>query len=337
MAEATTYNIAGIREDLTNFLTILEPEDTPKLSMFAKTERPTNSYQEWQMDSLQTPSFTGVIEGSDVTNFSNKAANRARVGNYIQWFRRPWMVSRITEAVDVAGVTNEVANAKAKSMRELKRDIEAAIGSDNDRQADTGTVPYLMRALGTWISSSGPADVPVAYRTPSASINATATASLTEDLFNQVFQSIYESNGGKRDYTLFAGPSLKRAISKFQRQEGATTAKSYMVTQNAEEHQVDLHVELYNGDFHTVSVIPDLFNGVLTDATSASAGTPFVANQERARGYVIDPELVGVGYMIGMESVELPDQGGGRRGYVHGIMTLMVKNPKGLGKFNATS
>lgn len=338
MAEATSYNIAGIREDLTDFLTIMEPEDTPKLSMLSKAQKPTNTYVEWQMDTLQTPSFTGTVEGTDVTNFSNKAAQRARVGNYIQWQRKPWMVSRIVEAVDVAGVSSEVGNAKAKSMRELKRDFEAAIGSDNDRQADNGSVPYLMRALGNWISSTGPSDVPAAYRTPAASINTTATGSLTEDGFNAVFQSLFESNGGKREYTLFAGPSLKRSISKFQRQEGATTAKSYMVTQDATEHQIDLRVDLYQGDFHTVTIIPDLFNGVLTDAVGGvTAGTAWVTNQVRARGYVIDPELVSIGYMVGMESVELPDQGGGRRGAVQGIMTLLCKNPKGLAKFAATS
>jgi hypothetical protein len=66
--------------------------------------------------------------------------------------------------------------------------------------------------------------------------------------------------------------SLKRAISKFQRQEGTTTAKSYMVTQDATEHQIDLDVTVYVGDFHTVTVVPDLFNGVLDSA--ASVGPP---------------------------------------------------------------
>jgi hypothetical protein len=41
--------------------------------------------------------------------------------------------------------------------------------------------------------------------------------------------------------------------------------------------------------------------------------------------------------MIGMENMELPDQGAGRRGLIKSVVTLMVKNPKGLGKFNATS
>lgn len=334
MAEATTYNIAGIREDLTNFLTILEPEETPKLSSFAKTQRPTNTFQEWQVDNLQTPSFPGVLDGADVTVFNNKAANRQRIGNYIQWWRQPWMVSRITEAVEIAGVASEVANAKEKCMRELKRSIEATIGSDQDRQADNGTVPYLTRGLGTWISSSGPADVNASFRTLANSINTTATASLTEDLTNQVFQSQFEAVGSRRGLSFYVGPTLKRTISKFQRQEGTTTAKSYMVTQDATEHEIDLRVDLYESDFGTIEIHTDLFNGVVTDASIASG---YITTQSRVRGYVCNPELLGFGYMIGMESVELPDQGGGRRGYVHCVGVLMCKNPKGLAKFAASS
>ena len=62
MALATTYNVAGDREDLTDFLTILAPEDTPKVSTFAKTKRMTNAYQEWQVDTLSPANFSGVLE-----------------------------------------------------------------------------------------------------------------------------------------------------------------------------------------------------------------------------------------------------------------------------------
>lgn len=337
MAESTTYNIVGIREDLTDFLTILEPEDTPKLSMFAKSPRPTSYYQEWQVDNLFPPQFAGVVEGTDVASFSNAATNRARIGNYVQKFWRTWAVSDIVEAADVAGVSNEVANAKAKKMRELKRDIEASLGSDNEMQADNGSVPYLQRGLGMWIGGTQTVHaVPTLYATPANSLNNTAIASLTESLFNQVFQSIYEQNGGKRAYTLYAGPSLKRYISAFQRVTGASgTTQTYQVVQGAEEHQIDLHVELYEGDFHSVTIVPDLFNGL---ATSTNQATTFpITTTSRNRGYVIDQDLVGIGYMIGMENMELPDQGAGRRGLIKSVVTLMVKNPKGLGKFYATS
>ncbi len=113
------------------------------------------------------------------------------------------------------------------------------------------------------------------------------------------------------------------------------TTQTYQVVQGAEEHQIDLHVELYEGDFHSVTIVPDLFNGLVS--TSNQATTFPITTTSRNRGYVIDQDLVGIGYMIGLENMELPDQGAGRRGLIKSVVTLMVKNPKGLGKFYATS
>ncbi len=335
MALATSYNVAGDREDLTNFLTILEPEDCPKTSSFAKTTKVTNTYQTWQADTLAAVDYSGVLEGADVAAFSNKAASRARFGGLIQKFWRPWMVSDLQEASDPAGVTSEVANSKVKAMRELKRDIEAAVGSDNEMQQDNGVVPYLMRGLGKWILATAQATnaVPAAFLTPAANIYTTATASMDEAGFNGVFQSIFTQNGGRRAYTLFAGPALVTGINTFQRATGATgTTKTYQVVQDATQHQIDLDVTIYKGSFHTVTIIPDLFNGVLNLAAVTTT-----ANQQLARGYVIDPTLVGIGTMLGVESMELENQGGGRRGLVQTACLLMVKNPRGLGKFSATS
>jgi len=333
MATATTYNVSGVREDLTDALTTLAPDDCPKTSTFPKSPAPKSAYQEWQVDTLAAVSFSGQLEGADISSTQNKSVNRSRLGNYVQNFGSAWSVSRNLEAADVAGVSSEVAYAKSKTLLELKRSIEAMIGSDNDRQADNGTVPGKSRALGLWISVTPGSDVPAAFRTPTASIDTTATASLAESNFNDVFQSTFQKVGGRRDYTLYAGPSLKRAISNFQRVTGATgTTKTYQVTQAAKEHRVDLSVSIYEGDFHVVSVVPDLFNGILDGADPGAA-----TDQQKARGYVINPELVGIGYQFGFESQELPDFGGGRNGWIRSCVTLMVKNPLGLGKFAATS
>ncbi len=335
MALATSYNVVGDREALTNYLTILDPDDTPKLSTFAKTTSVTNFYQTWQADAYLPVSFGGVVEGTDVAAFNNEGAQRARFGNYIQKFWQPWMVSDLQEASDPAGIGgSEKAESKIKAMVELKRSIEAAIGSDNDMQADTGLVPYKTRGLGKWIQSTAQTTnpVPTTYLTPAGNIDATATASLTESLFNGVFQSIFTQVGGKKSYTLFAGPNLITAINKFQRQEGTTTAKSYMVTQDANENAVTLEVSVYRGSFHNVTIIPDLMNG-LADGAAVTTTT----NQQLARGYIVDPNLVGVGTMLGVSSKDLPDLGAGPRGLVQTCLLLVVKNPRGLGKFNATS
>ena len=128
------------REDLTDVLTILAPEETPALSS-ANKQKATSTFVEWTVDSLSSPVTTGISEGADVTTFTDQFASRARLGNYIQKFRRDFLVSDLQEAVDSVGPA-KVAQAEAKAIRELKRDVEATLLSDNDQQAETGAVPY---------------------------------------------------------------------------------------------------------------------------------------------------------------------------------------------------
>lgn len=333
MAQATSYNTTGVREDLTDMLTILEPETTPILSSLNKMTKPGQPYSEWQADTLKAPNFSGIIEGVDVDNFEHKSANRGRFGNYIQKFRETWAVSDIEEITDTAGVDNEVANAKAKSLQEIKRSIEAAICSDNDMQADTGVAPYLTRGLGKWIQATAQTvnPVPTLFLTPSGNINTTATASFTEVSLTGVLQSVYENTGDIGSYKLYAGTNLKKGISNFTRAEGATTAKVYTVTESATSHAVTLTVDFYNSDWGTVEIIPTLFNGLLNGEAPGSTA------QCKARGYLMNDNLVGLKTMKALGSQELPNEGGGRRGYVDTVLMLVVKNPKGLGKFSASS
>jgi hypothetical protein len=79
-------------------------------------------------------------------------------------------------------------------------------------------------------------------------------------------------------------------------------------------------------------MVPDMFNGLVTGAAVTTT-----TNQQLARGYVIDPALVFLSTMLGVQSMELENQGGGRRGLVQTALLLGVKNPRGLGKFAATS
>lgn len=329
MAQATSYNVAGLREDLTSMLTLVTPEETPVLSRLSKSKAPGQPYQEWQVDDLATPTFTGTREGEDVSSFENKSENRARIGNYIQHERKPWKVSTIAELSDFA-TGSEKAMAKSKCVRELKINFETLLCSDQDRQAENGTLPYKTRALGDWIDSAGPSDVPAAYRTPAASIDATAGASLAESTINGVLQSMYEVSGGKKDYFVPCGPTFKSYVSQFQRATGSSgTTKSYQVNQNATEHRIDLAVDIYNSDFGMITLVPTVFNG------RTSGGS--LNTTARMRAYVIDPDLVSVSYMKALGEGQLDDEGGGPRGYFDAMLMLVVKNPRGLGKFAATS
>ena len=321
MPKASTYNTVGQREDLSDVLTILEPESTPFVSMANKATA-TGTFFEVQVDDLSVVDFSGVGEGEDVTSFSNKAENRARIGNYIQKFRRTYAVSDIAELVDTAGVANEFAASEAKAVREIKRDLEAAVCSAQDRQADSGAgAPYKTRGMFKWLGVGGqPSDVPAFAQ----NVANDTTGTQTEATFNSVLQELYEANGMPGgQLTLIAGPQLKKEISDFARQAGGA-GFSFSVTQPAESKKITLTVNLYEGDFGTVAVLPSVF----LNRTSGSSTIDGDA------GLLIDPEYVAIHTLKAESNSELENQGGGRRGFCDVIAGLACHMPKAHGFFN---
>jgi hypothetical protein len=315
--------IGSNREDLSDILTILEPERTPLLSL-AKKGKANGTFFEWQVDDMSEPAFAGELEGADVTSFTDKAANRAKLGNYIQVFRRNYQVSNIQELVDVAGVDNEFSYAESKAVREMKRDLESALCSAQDRDQDDGTNPYKTRGLFKWLGEGGqPADVGAGFQSV-ASVSLGGSA-FTEANMNGLLQDLYEANGMPGgQLTLIAGPGLKRDISDFARQEGTTTALNFQVTQPAESKSISLVVNMYEGDFGNVAVVPSLF----LNRTSGSATVDTNA------GLLIDPEYIAVNTLKAESNSELENKGGGRRGFCEVIAGLACLSPKAHGKVN---
>ena len=321
MASSTSFNTAGNREDLTDIISILEPESTPFVSMMKKG-RATGTFVEWQADKLSTPDFDGVNEGEDVSSFKNQAEDRARLGNYVQKFRDTFQVSDIQELVDTAGVANEFANAEAKAVRNGKRSIESAFCSSQDRQAEAGSgTPYKTRGMLKWLGVGGqPSDLPAAYQ----NVANDTTGTQTEATFNSVLQELYEANGMPGgQLTLIAGPSLKQEISNFSRQLAAANG-TYVVNQDAESRKITLTVNLYEGDFGNVAIVPSLFINRTSGSDTVDADA----------GLLIDPEYVGMHSLKAESATELEDQGGGRRGFVDVIASLACYSPKAHGYFN---
>ena len=321
MASTKTYSVSGNREDLSDIVTLLEPEASPFVSM-AKKATASGTFFEWQTDNLKTPSFAGVLEGEDASSFDDKAANRAKLGNHIQKLRQTYAVSDLQEIVDTAGVTSEFANAESKAVRELKRDLESAVCSSQDRQADDGTNPYKTRGMFKWLGVGGqPSDIPSFAQ----NVANDTTGTQTESTLNTVLQELYEANGMPGgQLTLIAGPSLKREISNFARQEGSTTALSFQVTQPAESKKITLSVNFYEGDFGNIAILPSVF----LNRTSGSATVDADA------GLLIDPEYVGIHMLKAESTSELENRGGGRRGFADLVAGLACYSPKAHGYFN---
>lgn len=329
MAFSNTYDTTNPgsavsnREDLTDVLSILAPEETPILSSLNK-QKANATFVEWTVDSLSDPVTAGIREGADVSTFTDKFAGRARLGNYVQKFRRDFQVSDLQEAVDSVGPA-KIAQAEAKSIRELKRDIEATLASANDRAVEDGsTTAYALRGLGDWLDSAGPSDVPAGFRTPAASIYTAAEAGTTEfseTALNDIITSIFEQTGSTNDLMLIADTGLRRVIADFARTSGSSDNSVRNVNYDGGSGQITLRVDMYESDHGMVSIV----NG------NPSCMPNFGGSTANSSGYLINPEYAGIHELIALGSTRLPNQGGGERGYVDCALTLGVYHPQAHG------
>jgi hypothetical protein len=328
----TTNPGSGVsnREDLTDVLTILAPEETPVLSS-AQKQKASATFVEWTVDSLASPSTAGVSEGSDVSAFTDKFSGRARLGNYVQKFRRDYMVSDLQEAVDSVGPA-KIAQAEAKAIRELKRDVEATLLSANDRSVEDGAgTAYGLRGLGDWLDSAGPSDVPSGFRVDADAIHGTGgtttSGELTESILNRIITEIYRKTGSTNSLTLVADTGLRTTIADFARTGVDGSSSDFgvrNVNYDGNSSQIKLSVELYQSDHGIVSIVnmnPDC--------------APDTSNKDT--GYLVNPEYYGIHELIPMGSTRLPNMGGGERGYVDCSLTLGVYHPQAHGKITVNA
>ena len=309
------------REDLTDALSILAPQETPMLSLSPK-KKATATFHEWTVDALAAPATTAVSEGADVTAFVDKFSGRARLGNYTTKRRRAYMVSDIQQAVDSVGPA-KLAQAETKAVKEIKRDIEATLCGTQDRATEDGAgTAAQARGLGDWIDSAGPSDVPAAYRTPAGSIHASGT--FTETVFNNIITSIYRVNGEANNLTIVADTALRRLISGFALTAGDTNTVYRKIEQSAGSKTVQFQVERYMSDHGVVDIInmnPDC--------------APDTTNKDT--GYFINFDYIGVADLIPLGSTPVPNLGGGERGYVDWVGTLECLHPGAFGSITTLS
>ena len=334
MAATLITSQVGIRQDLSDLIAVVDAKTCPVVSTAKKGSEPINPLTQWQADAFATTGVpSGVLSNADISSsdFIDNAANRAILSARVQKFREVPSVDDLAQNVsEVAGVgkKREMARAVTKSLEQIKRQMEAAFCSDQESQEQSGGDPYLTRGLGKWIQNGAQTDLPVAaaYRTPTASINATATASLTEANVQDVLQSIYEQTGKVSTYSLICGPNLKRAFTGFTRTQFASTNVASAIrtlNQDAEAKKITSTVDIFEGDFGTLELIPSLF--LAKNASTA---------EQLSRGYVLDMDMIELRYNRKPRFQELEDRGGGSRGIVDAICALCVKSPLGLGKFD---
>lgn len=325
-------NQTGKRESLADKIYNIDGKKTPLLSLIPKGTEIVNTSHRWQADKYADPDTDGVVEGTDVSSYEDAAANRAELEGRVQKVRRTLKVSDFTEITNVAGQGKgqEFAKGLVKKIQELKRDVEAALGSDNESQDDNGTVPYKTRGLGKWITNSAQTHLPVNanYRTPSASIDTTALASVTPAIINGVMESQYGQTGAEMTYTLVCGTKLKKRITDMTNYV-ATVSNFTAVTRTERGSAVawEHNIQSFTGDFGRYDLV--LSNWLNFNNTTKAS--------DARRGYALDTDMLELSMHQPWSTKPLPDLGGGKRALIEVIFMLCVKNPLGLAKFAATA
>jgi len=333
MASLLEKDQIGKRESLADLISLVDAHDLPLVSSARKGAKPGNTLMQWQADAYDSAVITGTVDGTDVTSsdYQNPGANRAIISNYVQIHRRVVRVSPLAlEISNVAGLKNEIANGIAHKLVEIKRDLEKTYLSANDAQADAGgSTPYLTKALGTWISTGGGSvlQVPSAFRTPTASIETTATTSnLTDTTVQDVLASIYSETGSIKNFMMPLGRTLKRAftdrltgtrsVTDASNQIAATQIRTFSPQKGK---SVVLAVDYFEGDFGSVALSPDNFMVAQTD------------------GFVLDMSGIEIRYGKLPEIKDLPDAGGGPIKMIEVVAALVVHNPLAHGHFDLGS
>ena len=244
-----TYDSIGEREDLSDVIYNISPTDTPFLSSAAKTKA-TAVLHEWQTDSLAAASTSNaVIEGDEATLDAVTATTR--LSNSCQIMDKTVVITGTQEVVDKAGRASELAYQIAKKAKELKRDLEAQLTTNNAEVTGSATAAREMGSLRAWVATN---DVMGTSGTSGSVGNTAATDGtqrvFTESLLKTVIKSVW--NAGGNPTMIMVGPFNKQKLSGF-------TGNSTRFDAGADA-TLYTSVDVYASDFGQLQVVPNRFS-----------------------------------------------------------------------------
>ena len=246
-----TYDAVGIREDLQDVIYSISPTETPFMSAAAR-EQVKNTFHEWQTDSLAAAATNNkVIEGDDATLDASSAT--ARIGNYTQIMDKTVVITGTQEAVDKAGRASELAYQIAKKSKELKRDIESTLLTNQVRAAGNSSTARTFGSIGAWIATNdnfaADGSSPTAADASDARNDGTQRA-LTEAMLKDVIKGTWNSGGNPS--VIMVGPFNKQKISGFT--GGSTRFDA------SEDKTLYTSIDVYSSDFGDLEVVPNRFS-----------------------------------------------------------------------------
>jgi len=279
-----TYAAKGIREDLSNVIYSISPEETPYVSNIGKGTI-TNTAFDYQTDSLAAAGANVQLEG-DETAYDAVVAT-VRLQNYAQISRKSVVISGTQDKVNTAGRRQELSYQIAKRGSELKRDIEfsclnnqAAVAGDATTARSTAS---LQAYLKTNSNKAGDGTDPVYTTVPTDPRSDGTQRDFTEAILKDVIQQVWTEGGTPK--ILMVGSFNKQAASAF-----AGIAGQRFNTTGAKPSTIVAAADIYVSDFGNVSIVPNRF-------------------QSARSAFVIDPEYASIDFLRPMQTIEMAKTG----------------------------
>ena len=304
-----SYDAVGIREDLENVIYNISPEETPFYSNTQKVKA-TNTYHEWQTDTLRASTSNAHIEGDDTTAEARTATSR--LGNYTQIFKNAVVIPDTDSGLDKAGRSTEIAYQTLKIAKEQKLDIEKALFDNNARVAGSAVAARELAGAPTWLitnvdfqNGNGGAN-PTGDGSDARTDDGTPTA-FSQTKFDGVMQSIWEE-GGNPDRVYLSASQMNVALGFTGMNNQRSTVGASVGGTNAVINAVDVYVTPWG----TVEFNP--------------------TRENRASDvFIMQDDMWAIGVLRPTKNVALAKTGDSEKRQITTELTLVCKNEKANG------
>lgn len=267
--QLTTTSV-GNREELSDVVNMITPEDTPIYSDMNKGTC-SSVHPEWETETLAAPAENIREEGDEYTFDAGDTAKR--LGDYTQIMRKTGILSETQEAVDQAGNVNKIKRQKMKRGVELRKDVELAIVTNN---ASVGGATREFGGLPTWletnVSRGGGSNGGYSIST-GLTVAATAGSkrAFTKTQMDDVMQQGYQNGANFRN--VYVSPYVKSVFVTFI--GAAATATWRQTISNGDSNSIISNADIYEGPFGKIYIKP---NRVMA-TNAAVAGNAFFVDQ----------------------------------------------------------
>lgn len=311
-----SFNSKRNREEFSNAISMITPEDTPLVSMIGK-ESVESTHPEWSTDTLVAPNPANAVPQGDEFTYG-AITPTARVGNFTQISRKEFIISRTQEKTLKAGPQSELGRQRRKKGVELRKDIEAIILSNQASLPGNATTPPLLGGLPTWVQTNVDRGTGGANGGFNAGTGLTVAATngtqrpFTKAILDNIIIQAFTSGGVPR--ALMLSPYGKTKFSGFM--ADPSVAQQRMTTSASKQATIVGAADTYLSDFGTIDVVPNRVMG-----TSAALARNV---------WLVDPDMVTRGVFDDIKEVTPAVTGDATKKVLITEHSLLVKNEAGI-------